>query len=164
MLPSTEQPASWVVAPGGCPSAEPANCTDLRGGAFDPTKSSSWFRKDVYLLNEAVNLGYGGTGNDINGTYGFDTLGVRGSSGAANISLDHQVVAGMINDAFYLGSLGLSPQQINFTTTSGDSSPSFLASLKSKGMIPSLAYGYTAGASYSMASLILRIRCRLNIP
>ncbi|KAL9098078.1 MAG: hypothetical protein Q9163_006192 [Psora crenata] len=156
VIASTEQAATWAVAPAGCATSNASNCTDARGGAFDATKSSSWFRKDIFRLDEATNLGYDSP--DINGTYGFDTLGVQGMSGAANISAEHQVLAGIITDKFYLGSLGLAPQAINFSE-SGDTSPSFLSSLKSNGTIPSLAYGYTAGASYKQnginASLIL---------
>ncbi|KAL9127673.1 MAG: hypothetical protein Q9217_003500 [Psora testacea] len=145
VLASTQQPATWAVAPAGCQSSDASNCTEARGGAFDATKSSTWFKKEVYQLNEAVNLGYGG--DAVNGTYGFDTLELRGTSGATNVSVEHQVVAGITTNKFYLGSLGLAPQVINFSSPA-DSSPSFLGSLKDKGMIPSLSFGYTAGASY----------------
>ena len=147
------------MAPGGCPSSGASNCTDARGGTFDATKSSSWFKKDMYHLNEAINLGYGSL--DVNGTYGFDTLMLRGTSGVADVSIDQSVVAGIITDRFYVGSLGLAPDVINFPN-SGDSSPSLLTSLKTKSMIPSLSYGYTAGASYSMPSSSMVYSCRLN--
>ena len=146
VLASTEQSSTWAVAPAGCGSGDASNCSDARGGLFDPSKSTSWFRKDVYRLNEASNLGYGGIEN--NGTYGFDTLALAGAPGVADATLEQQVVASIATDSFYLGSLGLTPTTINFTT-SGDSSPSLLSSLKTKGMIPSLSFGYTAGASYS---------------
>lgn len=83
----------------------------------------------------------------MNGTYGYDTLALAGSSGAANISVDHQVIAAIITDDFFVGNLGLSNQAINMTS-SADSSPSFLTSLKNQNLIPTLSYGYTAGASY----------------
>ena len=147
VLASTEQSATWVVAPAGCGSGSASNCSATRGGVFDASKSTSWFRKDVYQLNEATNLGYGG--NQNNGTYGFDTLTLVGAPGVADLSLEQQVIAGIATDSFYLGSLGLTPQTVNFTT-SGDSSPSLLSSLKTKSLIPSLSFGYTAGASYRM--------------
>ena len=91
-------------------------------------------------------MGY--SGNAINGSYGYDTIGLLGKAGANNISVNHQVIAGLITEAFYVGSLGLSNQAINFGD-SGDSSPSLLTSLKNENLIPSISYGYTAGASYS---------------
>ena len=145
LLVSTQQSASWAVTPSGCGSGDAPNCIKGRGGFFDASKSTSWFRKDIYQLNEAANLGYGSNLN--NGTYGFDTLGFVGAPGVVDITLDHQVVAGISTDSFYLGSLGLAPQPVNFSNTD-DSSPSLLSSLKTKGNIPSLSFGYTAGAAY----------------
>ena len=135
------------MAPKGCGDEDDAaNCTEARGGLFDTGKSSSWFRKDIYQLNEGINLGFGG--NEQNGTYGFDTIGIQGPSGSPSPSLDQQVIAGITTHKFYLGSIGLTPQTVNFSN-SRDSSPSLISSLKEHQMIPSLSYGYTAGASYS---------------
>lgn len=158
LLASTSQSATWAVSLNGCEGKDDAtNCTDARGGLFDSSKSSTWFRKDIYQLNEAMNLGY--RGNEYNGTYGFDTMALSGPSGSPRISLDHQVIAGLaVSKGFYLGSIGLAPQTVNFSN-SGDSSPSFISSLKEQNLIPSLSYGYTAGAFYKNqagdASLIL---------
>ena len=145
LLVSTQQSASWAIASSGCRPSDPPNCADARGGLFDASKSTSWFRKDIYRLNEAVNLGYGSNLN--NGTYGFDALGLVGAPGVADVTLDRQVVAGISTNSFYLGSLGLAPQPVNFSNT-GETSPSLLSSLKNKGDIPSLSFGYTAGAAY----------------
>ena len=84
------------------------------------------------------------------GDFGYETIGVPGQSGVANVSLDHQVIAGIKTNTYYLGNLGLSSQNINFTQT--DTSPSFLGSLRNKNLIPSLSFGYTAGAAYSKAT------------
>ena len=119
------------------------NCTKTRGNTYDDTKSTSWNSKGLFQLGFEVNLGY--QGNEYNGTFGYDTLGIQ--SKGANVSVDHQVVAAIENKGFYLGNLGLSPYNINFTS-GADSSPSLLTSLKSQNLIPSLSYGYTAGASY----------------
>ena len=86
------------------------------------------------------------------GQFGYDTLGVPGQSGVANVSLEHQVVAGIATNTYYLGNLGLSSQNITFGTATSDSSPSFLGSLKNENLIPSLSFGYTAGASYRKAT------------
>ena len=136
---------AWAISPDACGSGTASNCSEVRGGLFDPSQSSSWFRKDVYQLNEATTLGYGGNSN--NGTFGFDTLVLTGKSGVANISLDHQVIASTATNQFALGTLGLSPAQVNFSN-SDDSAPAYLSALKTKGEIPSLSWGYTAGAYY----------------
>ena len=86
------------------------------------------------------------------GHFGYDTIGVPGQSGVANVSLDHQVIAGIVTNTYYLGNLGLSPQNITFGEDKSDTSPSFLSSLKNENLIPSLSFGYTAGASYSKAA------------
>ncbi|KAG8531122.1 uncharacterized protein KY384_004479 [Bacidia gigantensis] len=143
-VPSTQQPSSWAISTNGCTDDDVANCTEARGGLYDSEKSSSWFRKDLYQLNEAANLGYGG--NENNGTYGFDTVVLKGAAGD-NVTMDHQVIAATGTHDFYLGVLGLNPQTVNFTN-SDDSSSSLLSSLKEKDMIPSLSWGYTAGAPY----------------
>ena len=145
VLASTEVASTWVVAVNGCGPNDAANCTQARGGEYDDTKSTTWNPKDLYQLGAENNLGY--SGNAINGTYGYDTVGLPGVSGANNISMNHQVIAGILTEVFYLGSLGLSNQAINFTDNR-DSSPSLLTSLKNENLIPSLSYGYTAGAAY----------------
>lgn len=80
-----------------------------------------------------------------NGDYGHDTLAL-GYNGSGGLSLDQQVIAGIATKDFYLGSLGLAPWPVNFSLT--DSSPSYLSSLKNQSKIPSLSFGYSAGASY----------------
>ena len=100
----------------------------------------------MYQLDAESNLGY--TGNAINGTYGFDTIGLPGAPGVATVSADHQVVASVSTDAFFLGSIGVNAATINFTSAD-DTAPSFLTSLKNQSLIPSRSFGYTAGASYS---------------
>ena len=145
VLASTEVASTWVIVVDGCGPNDAANCTQARGGEYDDRKSSSWNPKTIFQLGAEDNLGY--SGNAINGSYGYDTIGLLGKAGANNISVNHQVIAGLITEVFYVGSLGLSNQAINFTD-SGDSSPSLLTSLKNENLIPSVSYGYTAGASY----------------
>ncbi|KAL6717385.1 hypothetical protein ACLMJK_005300 [Lecanora helva] len=142
VLAATEVASTWAVAPAGCDQGDAANCTDARGGAFDDTKSSSWNRKDLYALGDESALGYSST--DLNGTYGYDNLEIQGKG--TNVSVNHQVIAAIETKTFFVGNLGLSPHPINFS--SADSSPSLLTSLKNENSIPSLSYGYTAGASY----------------
>lgn len=148
VLVSTEVSSTWVIAPQACGSAYPANCTGARGGAYDSTKSSTWNVNALYSLGEETNLGDPYNDNTQIGNFGYDTIGVPGQSGAANVSLDNQVIAAIETNTYYLGNLGLSAQNITFNPDSSDTSPSFLGSLKNENLIPSLSFGYTAGASY----------------
>lgn len=151
LLVSTQQSSTWAVATEGC-GDDDDDCAEARGGLFDPSESNTWFRKDIYQLNEAVELGYGVNKN--NGTYGFDTLELMGAEGSADVTIDHQVVAGISTETFYLGSLGLSPNNVTFQNTQ-ETADSLLTSLKAKGMIPSLSFGYTAGARYRALHILV---------
>lgn len=142
VLPSTEYSSTWVVASNACSPADPANCTIARGGIYDCTKSSSWNIKAIFRLGE-INLGY--NDDSISGTYGFDTLSIQGKG--TNASVNHQSIASFTTPKFFVGSLGLSDQPVDFPDGS-DTSPSLLTSLKNENLIPSLSFGYTAGAHY----------------
>ena len=142
-----------MVLTQGCVVQDPSNCSDNRGGTFDTSASSTWQDKVVRTLDAESNLGY--IHNSDNGDYGFDTLAF-GSSIAGGVSLKNQVVAGIATKDFYLGNLGLSSQAINFTD-SNDPQPAPISVLKAQNLIPSLAYGYTAGASYRNATASLTL-------
>ncbi len=88
----------------------------------------------------------------MNGTFGYDTLNIQGKG--TNASVKHSVIASVITKDFFVGSLGLTAQPINFPAGT-DSSPSLLTSLKSENLIPSLSFGYTAGAFYRKYSMTL---------
>lgn len=149
---STEVSSTWVIAPQACGSAYPANCTGARGGAYDSSKSSTWNVNALYSLGEETNLGNPYSDNSQIGDFGYDTIAVTGQAGVANVSLDHQVIAAIDTNTYYLGNLGLSAQNITFNPDSSDTSPSFLGSLRNENLIPSLSFGYTAGASYRKAT------------
>lgn len=89
-----------------------------------------------------MNLGY-----SDNATYGLDTVALGLSNATGGPRLDSQVVATFENNHYYVGLFGLGHQGTNF---SGYSTPNatFLTTLKERNMIPSLSWGYTAGASY----------------
>ena len=145
VLPSTEIQPTWFVVAAGCTPTDPRNCTSARGGIYKTEKSSTYQSVDTYELGAEANLGL--TQNFDNGAFAYDVLGVMTSDGG-NVSLEHQVIAGIATKDFYVGNLGLSPLGINFTDRSNPK-PSFLASLRSKSLIPSLSYGFTAGAYYN---------------
>ena len=131
------------MLPAGCTFNDPSNCTNSRGNTFDPTQSTTWIDKGRWSLAEEITLG---VASSEGGNYGYDTLGVQihGSSGAGVI-LDHQVIAGIATKDFYIGNLGLAQRTPAF---GGSQQTSFLQSLRNKNIIPSLSYGYTAGAYY----------------
>lgn len=145
LLASTEIPETWVVLSLGCPSGAALNCSDARGGIFDSDGSRTWSNKSgdnsIFKINTEINLQL-----NANALYGFDTVQI-GSPGKSNATVDHQVVAGIIAPDLYLGSLGLHNRNVVFQTDQLGQ-PSFISLLNSNKQIPSLSYGFTAGASY----------------
>ena len=144
MLASTETPEAWVVFPAGCNNqTDPSNCIEARGGVFEKESSKNWAEKTLDLLTVESNLGY--TQNSDVGDYGHDTLAI-GVPGRGNVSLDQQLIAGIATKDFFLGNVGLADRQRTFPD--GSQEPGLMAQLKSKNLISSRSYGYTAGASY----------------
>ena len=144
VLVSTLVPETWVILPAGCTLNDPDSCGNSRGGLFDPSRSTTWSDQGTWSLVEESVLGYGGTTDP--GDYGYDTLGIQveGSSNG-DVALPHQVISALAVKTFYLGNLGLNPRSPNFNTST---QASFLQSLLTANRIPSLSYGYTAGAYY----------------
>ncbi|PQE27058.1 acid protease protein [Rutstroemia sp. NJR-2017a WRK4] len=95
----------------------------------------------VFALQLESNLGFTGNGN-----YGTDTI-VMGLPNGGAPALSSQVLAAITTDSFWLGMFGLNPAPTNFSSKSAPV-PSYMSNLKSQGHIPSLSYGYTAGAPY----------------
>lgn len=96
----------------------------------------------IYPLGVELNLNY-----DDTGAYGLDTVALGFSRSIGGPPLDSQVVVGIETYNYYTGMFGLGSQPTNFTDFS-EPHPSFLSTLKSKKLIPSLSWGYTAGAHY----------------
>jgi hypothetical protein len=115
------------------------------GARFKQSLSSTWKQIGLFALGLESELNYTG-----NGMYGLDNVGlaVQNSEGPV---LSDQVVGAISSKDFNLGLLGLSPRPSNFSDFKFPQR-SFLTSLKDAGKIPSLSYGYTAGAWYSMFS------------
>jgi hypothetical protein len=92
-----------------------------------------------------------------NAIYGYDTVGL-GGAGEEGPTLKHTVVGGMAWPDLYLGIFGLNPKPTNFTSFN-DPSTSYMTLLKDQKHIPSVSFGYTAGAVYrytgELASLTL---------
>lgn len=142
VLASTTVAETWVVLNQGCTSNDGSKCANARGNLFNQNISSTWDDHGLFELGVELNLDYN---NFDNGDYGLDTLAL-GYTGSGGLSLDQQVVAGIATKDFYLGSLGLAPWPVNFTLR--ESSPSYLSNLKNQSKIPSLSFGYSAGAAY----------------
>ena len=146
VLASTTVPETWIVDKRGCTKSDPSNCPDSRGNVFNLNTSSTWQNQDFYALGVELNLPY--TSNFDDGDYGFDTLGLGYPGGSDNdTTLEHQVIATIATKDFYLGNLGLTPRPINFTSLD-HGHPSYLSSLRTSNLIPSLSFGYNAGAEY----------------
>lgn len=144
---------TWVVLPLGCSNAQDQDsCEDARGMTFDNSSSSTFDYLGIYDLWVGKNLGY--TGNAITG---FDTVGL-GGQGEGGPTLDNTTVAAFASDSHYFGIFGINPKPTNFTDFNTQS-PSYMTLLKEQGKIPSVSFGYTAGAHYrftgTFASLTL---------
>ncbi|CAF9934917.1 MAG: hypothetical protein HETSPECPRED_009407 [Heterodermia speciosa] len=149
VLASTTAPETWVVGKDGCISTDPPGCANDRGNLYNNSTSSTWKFQGNYALGIELNLPY--TENFDNGGYGYDTLGV-GYPGSGGPTMDQQVVAAIDTKDFYLGNLGLTPRPVNFTWD--DPTQSFLSTLKDQKVIPSLSFGYNAGAQYRLKKAV----------
>ena len=137
LLPSTSIAETWVIGASGCDGT--IQCQTLRGGVFLANTSSTFRSEGNYNLGLDPNLGFSGAGY-----YGLDTIQLTDT-----VSERGQVVA-LVNDTnTWTGILGLGPQGTTFVE--GDNKP-LIASLAdgNESVIPSLSYGYTAGASYRL--------------
>lgn len=155
MLISTASEATWVVLPQGCPPGthgiEPSlTCSDSRGELFDISASKTWSVLGNYSLGIEANLGYSDPGS-----YGLDTVALGFNNASGGPTLQGQVVAGLATYDYYTGLFGLNDQPVNFTASNDNNNltdttphPSFLMTLKSQNLIPSLSWAYTAGAIY----------------
>lgn len=151
VFPSTAGQETIIPLPEGCTSASPSDCGSSRGvlpafgvqgTGFLTNESSTWDLIGLYTSNLEDTLGY-----SVNAQYGFDTVGLQvENSGGLNVN--KSIVAGVAETDFYIGVLGLGPKPSNFSTFS-DPQRSFMKTLNATKRIPSLSYGYTAGAYYS---------------
>ena len=150
VLPATNVQETWIPLPEACTTSNFYNCTHLRGivanetaahQGFQLNQSSTWAKEGIYNLLSEGNLGYSG-----NGEYGFDTVRL-GPSSLGGPTLNHQVVAGFVTNDFFLGIFGLGPKPANFSDFNSPI-PSYMSTLVNENIIPSLSYGYTAGAKY----------------
>ena len=147
VLPSAATGEVIVPGPEGCSPSDGPDCGSSRGvyqntTGFWANESSTWSHLGLYSLGLMSDLGY-----ETNASFGLDQVSI-GESPQAHLLAD-QVIAGIASKEFDLGLLGLSPGSSSF----GDSKQpqkSLLSTLRDGGGIPSLSFGYTAGAFYCM--------------
>ena len=144
--------------PEGCNDQDAPDCPQARGGIYDRgesstsqgvlTSGSSSDRWKIFPLQAQTNLGM--WNNSDVGRYGYDAVEI-GRPGNGNISLiAAQVIATVATKDFFLGNLGLSARRVS--AMGSGRLPGLLTSLNDGNYIPSLSYGYTAGAEYSKKS------------
>ena len=90
-------------------------------------------------------IGAKGTLNvTVQGEWGLDTVGL-GSDPSSSLTLNSSIVTGVPTEPFFLGHLGLIPSK---TTGPDGNTASLMQQLADQAKIPSMSYGYTAGALY----------------
>jgi hypothetical protein len=145
---------TWVVLPQGCAAAQDQKaCADARGWLFHNETSSTYEYVGVYKLWIGANLRPTG-----NAAVGFDRVGLSGVGENGPTLDDTTVAAFATQNMYYVGMFGINPKPTNFTDFN-EPTPSYMTRLKDQNMIPSISFGYTAGAHYqftgTFASLTL---------
>jgi hypothetical protein len=108
---------------------------------FQKNQSTTWSEIGIYRMGLGANLGLTG-----NAYYGYDNFGLGGSPSSNTTELAKLAVAAYATPDFWVGQLGLNMFPIIVGET--ERPHSLLARLKDEGKIPSLSFGYQAGAPY----------------
>ena len=165
VLPASATGETLVPLIDGCnPAKDPENCGKLRGvypfqdipsGGLQINKSSTWSEIGIYTLDVRSDINFTGKG-----LFGLEKVGlmVQNSGGP---TLEKTVLAAVKTKTIFTGLFGLSRKASNFSEFDNPQ-PSYITRLKEGNMIPSLSYGYTAGAFYSECRLMFHPRCVEN--
>ncbi|KAH4056841.1 hypothetical protein HBH49_037960 [Parastagonospora nodorum] len=133
VLPSLSAQTFYLPLDKDCGRFNISDCGELRGvdvwasklsDGFHPQNSTTWHELGVY------GIGVG------------EVFGLNGNVDPVNLE-NHPIMAYTTSD-MWIGVLGLSPHTMNISDTVRPRS--FLNQLKEKGHIPSLSFGYQAGA------------------
>ncbi|KAL8763076.1 MAG: hypothetical protein Q9184_001036 [Pyrenodesmia sp. 2 TL-2023] len=144
VLISTSSQVSWIVLEGeGCVAGD-GTCATARGGLFNRNTSSTWNPSGFWQLGNERNLGI-----FANGLYGNDTIGL-GFQGSGGPTLQNQILATIGTQQFYLGMFAVNPKRTNHTGVTEQGQASYMTTLQQQNLIPSVSFGYTAGAPYRM--------------
>lgn len=152
VLPATQVSESWVVSSAGCiAGTDPTDCFTRRGGeafngnppqGFMGNASSTWNQIGLYGVNQESNLGISGTAE-----FGTDVVSLNGGNSSGGVSLPSQIVGSVPDKAYFLGAVGLSARPSQFSS-GANSKKSLIENLYDAKLIPSVSFGYTAGAYY----------------
>ncbi|KAF1929215.1 acid protease [Didymella exigua CBS 183.55] len=158
VLPSTKSGVTYVIAPEGCNQpTDPSNCANLRGAeifdstqntGFQVTRSTMWSAIGQYGvdLEDALNM-------TADGLFGYDQVALGPAQDTNSVTtMDHQVVAAVADMDYFMGVLPLGTAQSSFSSLS-EPQESLMWNLRNSSRIPSLSYGYTAGAKYRLKSV-----------
>lgn len=144
VLISTSSQVSWIVLDGeGCVAGD-GICANARGGLFNRNTSSTWNPNGFWQLGNERNLGI-----FANGLFGNDTIGL-GYQGSGGPTLQNQILATIGTKQFYLGMFAVNPKRTNYTGVAEQGQASYITTLHQQNLIPSVSFGYTAGAPYRM--------------
>ncbi|KAL9612358.1 MAG: hypothetical protein Q9167_003045 [Letrouitia subvulpina] len=146
VLISSKSTFTLLVDPIGCePSAFTAeNCPFYRGGIFNSNKSTTWQDEGSHQLLLEDNLGPRFAESPY---FGLEKVSLGASNATGGPTLASQAVGTYGKNSFYNGLFGLNNQATNFTSLS-NSHTSFISTLLSERLIPSLSWSYNAGAYY----------------
>lgn len=158
LLPATANNAIFVPLSEGCTNAPSSvrDCGWSRGvvstvgpqsNGFTTNTSTTWEQLGLYELPIDQSL----FGQHQNGLYGLENVELA----SLQAPMKDQTVVGIASADFWTGSLGLG---IRDSTVSGGDVSSLLPSMKRAGLVPSLSYGYFAGAYYREYSLLINLR------
>jgi hypothetical protein len=124
------------------------DCEASRGRLYNETFSETWHQKGYYRLWLEKWLGASG-----NGLFGWDSVAL-GQAGEEGPRLASTIIGTLVTTSFWMGHLGLHPKPTNFSAFENPV-PSYMSDLFDQKRIPSLAFGYTAGAQYRTSSPVL---------
>ncbi|KAJ4302663.1 hypothetical protein N0V90_001552 [Kalmusia sp. IMI 367209] len=150
VLPATNGQNTWIPIADDCKMLNITDCGSERGvlpfnnspsPGFQSNFSTTWELIGLYRLGQNNFLGYIG-----NGVSGYDTVGFVSNNITQTLQIKHQAVTAYATSSFWLGQIGLGKRGMNFRQN--ERPESFLTNLKDAKIIPSLSYGFTAGASY----------------
>jgi hypothetical protein len=146
VLISTASQESYVIHPKICDYITNATqCSlleDSRGGVFNSNLSTTYETQGIYEIWMEKNLKY-----IANALYGYDEISLA-YAGQGMPTLKHQIVGAISADTYQFGFFGLHPKSTNFTNIT-QNVPSYMSTLYDQKLIPSVSWGYTAGAIYS---------------
>ncbi|OJD36826.1 acid protease [Diplodia corticola] len=149
VLVSTRGASAWVPLPGGCEDKAQA-CPSSRGvdlfrsqpsTGFQSDGSSTWNLIGIFSLDLENNLGFA----NERGKYGYDTIRLGFSEDKDALEIEQSLVVGIHGTSYWIGLLGMSAAR---SVLDHDNPPGLIEVLNDAGKIPSLSYGYTAGAHY----------------